>query len=86
MKRFDGRAALRAAVILGIVLCLTVAVGAVSARADSQGAATVTASALNMRTEPSTSSAIVTCLPRGTVVLVTGESGSWYQVWYNGQT
>ena len=77
---------LRAAVILAVLLCLTVAVGGASARADSTGAATVTASALNMRAEPSTASAIVTCLPRGTVVVVTGESGDWYQVYYNGHS
>ena len=86
MKRIDAKAVLRAAVILGIVVCLAVAIGGTAARADSLGAATVTASALNMRSGPSTSDAVVTCLPRGTVVLVTGESGGWYQVWYKGQS
>ena len=50
------------------------------------GCATVTASALNMRASAGTSSAVVTCLPKGTVVLVTGESDGWYKVWYNGKS
>jgi cell wall-associated NlpC family hydrolase len=74
----------KAVVVTVIVLCLLFALGAVSARADCEGAATVTASALNMRSAASTSSSIVTCLPKGTVVLVTGSQDGWYQVWYNG--
>ena len=80
------RGLLRAAVILGVLLCLVFAIGGADARADSEGAATVTASALNLRSEPSTSSAIIACVPRGTVVLVTGESGDWYAVNYQGHS
>ena len=77
---------LKAAFVLLIVICLFACSGAVSARADSEGAGTVTASALNMRSEPNTSSSVVTCLPRGTVVVVTGKSDGWYQVAYRGST
>ena len=77
---------LRLAVILAVALCLTVALGAAQARADSEGAATVTASALNLRGEPNTSSSILSCLPRGTVVLVTGDTDGWYKVWYRGES
>lgn len=85
MKRLSTAALLRAAVVLGILLCLTAAIGAVPAHAES-GAGTVTASALNMRAEPSTSSAVVTTVPRGTVVLVLESSDGWYKVRYQGQT
>ncbi len=84
-KRISIPAVLRAAVVLGILLCLTAAVGASNAYADN-GAGTVTASALNMRAEPSTSSAVVTTVPRGTVVLVLESSNGWYKVRYQGQT
>ena len=67
-----------------IALCLIFSIAGTPAHADSEGAATVTASALNMRSEPSTSGSVVTCLPRGTVVLVTGSSNGWYKVWYQG--
>ena len=79
MERF-----FKAAAVLLIVLFLLLASSATPARADSEGAATVTASALNLRSEASTSSSILTCLPRGTVVVVTGRSDGWYQVAYNG--
>ncbi len=85
MKRISTAALLRAAVVLGVLLCLTAAVGAVPAHADT-GAGTVTASALNMRSEPSTSSAVVTTVPRGTVVLVLESSNGWYKVQYQGRT
>lgn len=77
---------IKAALVFLIALCLTLSIGAAEARADSDGAATVTASALNMRSEPSTSSSIVTCLPRGTTVVVTGQSGSWLKVSYGEHT
>lgn len=67
-----------------IALLLILSSSATPARADSEGAATITASALNMRSEASTSASIVTCLPRGTVVLVTGSGDGWYQVSYRG--
>lgn len=77
---------IKAALIAVIALCLMLSIGAAQARADSEGAATVTASALNMRSEPNTSSSVVTCLPRGTTVIVTGSSGSWRQVVYQENT
>ena len=86
MKRIDPSALFRWAVILGILLCLTVAVGATPARADTSGAATVTATALNLRSEPDMSGAVLSCLPRGTVVLVTGQEDGWYKIWYRGES
>ena len=77
---------LKTAAVLLIVFCLFVCSSATPARADSEGAGTVTASALNMRSEPNTSSSVVTCLPRGTVVVLTGKSDGWYQVAYRGST
>ena len=78
-------AILRTGVVVVILLCLMAAMGASDALADS-GAGTVTASALNMRAEPNTASAVVTCVPRGTVVLVLSSSDGWYKVQYQGQT
>ena len=75
---------LKVLAVLVIVLCLLFCSSATQARADSEGAATVTASALNMRSEASTSSSIVTCVPRGTIVLLTGSEGDWYRVFYQG--
>ena len=86
MKRIDPSALFRWAVILGILLCLTVAVGATPARADTSGAATVTATALNLRSEPDMSGAVLSSLPRGTVVLVTGQEDGWYKIWYRGES
>lgn len=77
---------LKAAAVVLVLFCLLLCSSATPARADSEGAGTVTASALNMRSEPSTSSSVVTCLPRGTVVVLTGTSGNWYQVAYKGST
>ena len=77
MERF-----LKAAAILLVTIFMLIASSATPARADSDGAATVTASALNMRSEASTSGSIVTCLPRGTVVIVNGQSDGWAQVTY----
>ena len=70
-------------VVLGIMLCLTFSIAASPAYA-SPGAGTVTASALNLRSEPSTDSTVITCVPKGTVVLVAGSSDGWYKVWYQG--
>ena len=58
----------------------------VSAFAASSGGATVTASALNMRSEPNTDSSIVTVAPHGAAVVVLGkdDASGWYKVWYKG--
>lgn len=78
----------RKAVFVSVILLfLVLTVGAIGANADTDGAATVTASALNMRSSASTSSSIVTTLPKNTVVLVTDDSQSgWCSVWYKGYT
>ena len=76
----------KAAAVILVLFCLILCSSATPARADSEGAGTVTASALNMRSEPSTSSSVVTCLPRGTVVVLTGKSDGWYKVAYKGNT
>lgn len=48
---------------------------------------TVTAKgALNLRSGASTSNSVVAKLPSGSKVLVTDQSGSWYQVSYNGKS
>ena len=75
MERF-----LKAAAVILILIFLIAASSATPARADSEGAGTVTASALNLRSEASTSSDVLSCLPRGTVVIVTGSADGWYQV------
>lgn len=70
----------------GLIACAACAVMTVSALAMSQGTATVNASALNVRSEPNTESAIVTIAPRGAVAIVSdGEAAEgWSQVWYKG--
>ncbi len=45
---------------------------------------TVTAAGLNVRSSPSTSSAVATTLSRGDEVKITGSSGSWYEILYKG--
>ena len=71
--------------VLLILLCLVISSSATAARADSEGAATVTASALNLRSEPNTSSSILATVSQGAVVLVTDDSVTgWYKVWYQG--
>ncbi len=75
---------LKSLAVAALLLCIVVSSSATAARADSTGAATVTASALNMRSEANTTSSIVTTLTKGTVVLVTGSEGGWYKVSYQG--
>ena len=77
-------ALLRTAVILCVLICLLAVMGAVEAQAAEGG--TVTASALNMRSEPSTGSSVLATVPRGTVVLVTETLDGWYKVSYQGKT
>lgn len=59
----------------------------VSAYATSIGAATVTADALRLRTEPSLAASVMTLSPQGSLVVV-GEkiSDAWYKVVYRGAT
>lgn len=72
-------------IVLGIMLCLVVACGA-TAHADCEGAGIVTASALNLRSQPSEESSVINCLPQGTIVIVNSSLEGWYQVSYNGQS
>ena len=73
---------LRLLALFTVIVCLL----STAALADVEGCATVTASALNLRADDSTSSSIVTTLSRGTVVLVTDKGDDWHQVWYNGHS
>jgi uncharacterized protein YraI len=50
------------------------------------GKAKVTATALNLRSGPSTSNAIILTMPNGAIVDVLAEKSGWYQVSYNGKT
>ena len=74
---------LKATVVAAFSICLLLCIGATTARA-ADGAATVTASALYMRSSASTSGSVVTCLPKGTVVLVLEDDDDWCKVWYRG--
>lgn len=70
----------------GLVLCLALgALCAVGASADSLGTGTVTTDALRLRSQPNTSSAILTMVNAGTRtdVLSRAENG-WYKVSYKG--
>lgn len=70
-----------------ISLCACAALSA-SAFAASQGAGTVEASSLNLRSSMSTDASIVTTAPRGSVVVVTDGAADdgWRCVWYKGYT
>ncbi len=76
---------LRAAVIIGIIICLTAAVGAGQAQAAGTSG-TVTASGLNLRSEPNTSSSILAVAPRGATVQIIETLDGWYKVTYQGRT
>ncbi len=73
---------LRLPALLTVIVCLL----ATAALADAEGCATVTASALRMRSSASTSSSVVTTVSSGTVVLVTEKGDDWHKVWYNGHS
>ena len=45
-----------------------------------------TAGSVNVRTAPARTSEVLTLLPRGTRVVVTGQADEWYQVEYEGKT
>ena len=70
----------------GLIACAACAVMSMSALAMSQGTATVNASALNLRSEPNTTSSIVTIAPRGAVAIVSDAEApdGWSKVWYKG--
>ena len=50
------------------------------------GTGTVVGSSVNLRTGAGTNTAVITSLNKGTSMSVTGVSGEWYQVSYNGTT
>ena len=76
---------LSAAVVTGALVCTMVAT-AVAAELSS-GVGTVTASALKLRAEASTTSACLTLLPKGTSVVVEDDSiAGWYKVNHEGVT
>lgn len=57
-----------------------------AALASVGGKAKVTATALNLRTGPSTSNAIIVSMPNGAIVDVMAVSSGWYKVTWNGHT
>lgn len=65
-----------------VIVCLLSS----AALADVNGCATVTASALRMRSSDSTSSSVVTTVSNGATVLVTEKGDDWHKVWYNGHS
>ena len=76
---------LSAAVVTGALVCTMVATA--FAAELSSGVGTVTASALKLRAEASTTSACLTLLPKGTSVVVEdGSIAGWYKVNHEGVT
>ena len=76
---------LSAAVVTGALVCTMVATA--FAAELSSGVGTVTASALKLRAEASTTSACPTLLPKGTSVVVEDDSiAGWYKVNHEGVT
>lgn len=74
-----------AGAVTGILVC---GMTATAFAADlTAGVGTVTASALKLRAEASTSSACLTLLPKGTVVVLEDKAvDGWYKVTYEGET
>jgi uncharacterized protein YraI len=72
--------------ILKVSLCSAVftALLAVSAMAVSIGGGTANASYLNVRSDSSTSSSVLTSAPLGTDVIITGKTNDWYKIIYKG--
>jgi cell wall-associated NlpC family hydrolase len=70
--------------ILAVVLAIScLAITVFADNAIKSGIAYVNASALNMRSAPSTGSSVVGMASRDEVVVVIGSSGDWYHVIYN---
>ena len=66
-----------------LVLCMLAALLSTAALADG---GKVTASYLNLRSEPSSSGTLVGVLPKGATVTILETSGDWYKVQSNGMT
>lgn len=73
---------LRSLALLLALACLL----STAAFADVDGCAKVTASALNLRSEASTSASVVAVVPNGSLVLVTEKGDDWAKVWYEGDS
>ena len=74
-----------AGAVTGVLVC---AMTTTALAADlTAGVGTVTASALKLRAEASTSSECLSLLPKGAVVLLEDEAADgWYKVTYDGET
>ena len=74
--------------ILRSVVCATLAlsilIAPVMAASPDESNATVTADALNLRSEPSIESSIKAVMYKGSYLVVTGSKGEWYDVIYDG--
>ena len=77
---------LRTAVIIGILVCLTAAVGAGVADAAGETGTVSASSGLNLRSEPNTSSSVLAVAPRGATVQIVETLDGWYKVTYQGRT
>ena len=81
---------IKRAVCLALALLLMAALPVLTAGAAgviAEGAAEVSASALNLRSGAGADTSILTTIPRGaTVVVLDKQSSSWYRVHYNGTT
>lgn len=72
---------------IGVVVaaCACVLLLSVSASADTVSKGRVTASALNVRSMPTTDSSIVGVLPNENEVIIVSQEGDWLKIYYNGQ-
>lgn len=70
--------------ILSLVLIASFLAPCAIAATETSGAATVTAGALNLRSEPSTGSPVKALIYKGSYLIVTGTKGDWYDVIYDG--
>lgn len=69
-------------VILLIFALLVIPVGVQAAEMPGVGAVTTQSGALNVRSGPSTNTAVVGSLQKGSYVMLLSKSGGWYQVQY----
>ncbi len=76
---------LAVALVVAMVFTLFAPLSATPAKAEG-GTYRVTASALNVRSGPSTGTSVIGTLPRGREVAVSSVSGSWGAISYNGRT
>ncbi len=67
-----------------LILALSLLASPALAAAPAEGTGTVTADALNLRSEPSTGSTVKALLYKGSYLIVTGSKGDWYDVIYDG--